>query len=154
MNLDIAIELCKSFEGFSSKPYLCPAGVATIGYGTTTIMCSKGLHYGQNMPITLSMLPITKEEAEVFLLQELTKAAVGVLWLCPSLANDNKKFNAIVDFSYNLGLGRLQTSTLRKKINEQKWDEACTELLKWNRGGGRVLAGLVKRRKAEVALMQ
>ena len=146
MNLAIAVELCKAYEGFSSNPYLCPAGVPTIGYGTT--------HYGHKTPVTLSMSPITKEEAEVFLLQELTKTAVGVLWLCPSLANDNKKFNAIVDFSYNLGLGRLQTSTLRKKINEQKWDEACTELLKWNRGGGRVLTGLVKRRKAEAALMQ
>ena len=146
MNLDIAVELCKAYEGFSSKPYLCPAGVATIGYGST--------HYGYNMPVTLHDVHITREEAKKLLLNEINKVALGVLRLCPVLASYNNKLNAVVDFSYNLGLGRLQTSTLRRKINEQKWDEACTELLKWNRGGGRVLTGLVKRRKAEAALMQ
>ena len=146
MNLDIAIELCKSFEGFRSAPYLCPAGIPTIGYGTT--------HYGYKTPVTLSMLPITKEQAEVFLLEELTKVAVGVMWLCPKLAADNKKFNAIVDFAYNLGLGRLQTSTLRRKINQENWEEACLELLKWNRGGGSILPGLLRRRKAEEALFK
>jgi lysozyme len=76
----------------------------------------------------------------------------GVLRYCPTLATDNKKLNAIVDFCYNLGVGRLQTSTLRRKINEQDWDAAKLELMKWNKGGGKVLAGLDKRRKAEVAL--
>ena len=145
MNLDIAIELCKAFEGFSSTPYLCPAGIATIGYGSTRY---------NNSRVLLSTPAITKEEAEVLLLKDLTDKALCVIRLCPALINNNKKFNAIVDFSYNLGLGKLQTSTLRKKINEKNWEESCVELLKWNRGGGRVLKGLTKRREAEVALMK
>lgn len=146
MNLDLAIELCKTFEGFRSAPYLCPAGIPTIGYGNT--------HYGDGKTVTLKDSSISKEVAEEMLLKELTKTAVGVLWLCPVLSTDNKKFNAIVDFAYNLGLGRLQTSTLRRKINQQQWDEACLELLKWNRAGGTILPGLLKRRKAEEALMK
>ena len=69
------------------------------------------------------------------------------------LATDEKKLNAIVDFCYNLGVGRLQTSTLRRKINEQDWEASKTELKRWNRGGGKVLAGLVKRRQAECDLL-
>ena len=145
MNLDIAIALCKKYEGFRSKPYLCPAGIPTIGYGTT--------HYGYKTPVTLSMLPITQEEAEVFLIQELTNTAAGVLRQCPVLANHNAKFNAIVDFSYNLGLGRLQTSTLKRKINAQDWSGAKEQLMKWTRGGGKVLPGLLIRRTEESTLM-
>ena len=145
MNLDIAVELCKLYEGFSSKPYLCPAGVATIGYGNT--------YYGHKQPVTMKDVSITKEEAEKLLLEEINKVALGVLRLCPILISHNNKLNAIVDFSYNLGLGRLQTSTLRRKINQESWEEAAKELLKWNRGGGRILPGLVKRRQSEAALM-
>jgi lysozyme len=63
------------------------------------------------------------------------------------------KFNAIVDFAYNLGVGRLQTSTLRRKINAQDWVGAKEQLRLWVRGGGRVLPGLVKRREAEIRVM-
>ena len=145
MNLDIAIALCKKYEGFRSKPYLCPAGVPTMGYGTT--------HYGYGTPVTLSMLPITEEKATELLQVELAKTAAGVLRQCPILATDNAKFNAIVDFSYNLGLGKLQTSTLRRKINAQDWPGAQEQLLKWTRGGGKVLPGLLLRRKEESALL-
>lgn len=60
---------------------------------------------------------------------------------------------AITDFTFNLGAGRLQTSTLRRRINERNWEEAGDELLRWTRGGGRVLPGLVRRREAERALL-
>jgi lysozyme len=66
---------------------------------------------------------------------------------------DEKKCNAIVDFAYNLGTGRLQTSTLKRKINEKDWDAAKEQLMLWNKGGGRVLPGLDKRRKAECQLL-
>jgi lysozyme len=66
--------------------------------------------------------------------------------------SDWGKFNAIVDFAYNLGVGRLQTSTLRRKLNAQDWEGAKEQLRLWVRGGGRVLPGLVKRRDAECAL--
>jgi lysozyme len=145
MDLSIAAELCKRFEGFRSKPYLCPANVATIGYGST--------YYSNGVKVTLNDVPTTQEEAHVLLMHELEHTYLpGVLRYCPTLATDNKKLNAIVDFCYNLGVGRLQTSTLRRKINEQDWDAAKLELMKWNKGGGKVLAGLDKRRKAEVAL--
>jgi lysozyme len=144
-DLSIAAELCKRFEGFRSKPYLCPANVATIGYGST--------YYSNGVKVTLNDVPTTQEEAHVLLMHELEHTYLpGVLRYCPTLATDNKKLNAIVDFCYNLGVGRLQTSTLRRKINEQDWDAAKVELMKWNKGGGKVLAGLDKRRKAEIAL--
>lgn len=153
MNLDIAADLCKRFEGFCSKPYLCPAGVPTIGYGST--------HYGDGKRVTLADAPISEPAAYALLLSELFNTyAPGVLRLCPGLlplailaGGDWRKLNAIVDFAYNLGVGRLQTSTLRKKINAQDWAAAKSELMKWTRGGGRVLPGLVTRRKAEAALL-
>lgn len=152
MNLDIAAELCKRFEGFRSKPYLCPAGVPTIGYGST--------HYTGGQKVTLKDAPIGEPAARAMLLHELLNTyAPAVIRLCPGLlvfaaANDDwRRLNAVVDFAYNLGAGRLQTSTLRKRINAGDWEGAQEELMKWVRGGGRVLPGLVARRKAECALL-
>jgi len=146
MNLTIAAELCKHFEGFRSKPYLCPAGVATIGYGST--------YYADGKKVTLQDTPINEPEAYKLLLNELHHTYLtGVLRYCPVLIADENKLNAIVDFCYNLGVGRLQTSTLRRKINEQNWEAAKVELMRWNKGNGKILAGLVKRRKAECDLI-
>lgn len=152
MNLDIAAELCRRFEGFRSKPYLCPAGVQTIGYGST--------HYGDGRRVTLQDPPISEPVAWALLLSELFNTyAPGVLRQCPGLLplalleSDWRKLNAIVDFAYNLGVGRLQTSTLRRRINAGDWEGARAELGKWVRGGGRVLPGLVARRAAEAALL-
>ena len=146
MKLDIAAALCKQFEGFRSKPYLCPAGVATIGYGST--------YYADGRKVVLTDAPMSEPDATVLLLQELHHTYLpGVLRHCPVLLTDEKKCNAIVDFAYNLGTGRLQTSTLKRKINAGNWEEAKTQLLLWTKGGGRVLPGLVKRRTAECRLL-
>ena len=146
MNLDIAASLCKQFEGFRGKPYLCPAGIPTIGYGST--------YYSDGKKVTLNDLPISEPEAAQLLLHELQYTYLpGVLRNCPILLTDERKCNAIVDFAYNLGTGRLQTSTLKRKINEQDWDAAKEQLMLWNKGGGRVLPGLDKRRKAECQLL-
>jgi lysozyme len=146
MNLDIAAALCKQFEGFRSKPYLCPAGIATIGYGST--------YYGNGTKVSLSDAPISEPEASNLLLNELRHTYLpGVLRNCPILATDDKKCNAIVDFCYNLGVGRLQTSTLKRKINAQDWEGAKEQLMLWTKGGGRVLPGLLKRRTAECLLL-
>jgi len=146
MNLDIAAALCKQFEGFRSKPYLCPAGIPTIGYGST--------YYASGAKVALSDEPISKTIAEALLLHELQFTYLpGVLRNCPILLTDERKCNAVVDFCYNLGIGRLQTSTLKRKINEQNWEAAKDQLLLWNKAGGRVLPGLDKRRKAEAALL-
>ena len=146
MNLDIAAGLCQVFEGFRSKPYLCPAGVATIGYGST--------YYADKRKVTLQDAPISEPEAKALLMTELAHTYLpGVLRNCPMLATDVRKCNAIVDFVYNLGIGRLQTSTLKRKINAQDWEGAKEQLMLWTKGGGKVLTGLVKRRQAEAALL-
>ncbi len=146
MNLDIAAGLCKRFEGFRSKPYLCPAGVPTIGYGST--------YYADGRKVQLTDAPIDEPTASALLLSELQHTYLpGVLRNCPGLATDERKLNAIVDFCYNLGVGRLQTSTLRRKINASDWPGAKEQLMLWTRGGGKVLPGLVSRRQAECKLM-
>lgn len=152
MKLDIAAELCRRFEGFRAKPYICPAGVPTIGYGST--------YYADGRKVTMQDAPISEPAARELLMRELFHTyAPGVLRQCPGLLplallqDDWRKLNAIVDFAYNLGVGRLQTSTLRRKINAQDWHGAKEQLMLWVRGGGRVLPGLVARRKAEVALI-
>ena len=146
MKLDIAAALCKQFEGFRGKPYLCPAGVATIGYGST--------YYADGRKVALTDPPMSEPDASTLLLQELHHTYLpGVLRQCPILLTDERKCNAIVDFAYNLGAGRLQTSTLKRKINDQDWDAAQEQLMLWTKGGGRVLPGLVKRRAAESALL-
>jgi GH24 family phage-related lysozyme (muramidase) len=93
------------------------------------------------------------QDAEDLLLHELHHTYLpGVLRNCPILLTDERKCNAVVDFVYNLGIGRLQTSTLKRKINAQDWDGAKEQLMLWTKGGGRVLPGLVKRRTAECRL--
>jgi len=145
--LQIAAELCKQFEGFRAKPYLCPAGIPTIGYGST--------YYADGRKVTLQDEPIEEPQAEALLMHELeTTYLPGVLRNCPGLAVDERKLNAIVDFAYNLGVGRLQTSTLKRKINAQDWEGAQEQLMLWVRGGGKVLPGLVRRRAAESALLR
>ena len=146
MNLEIAASLCKQYEGFRSKPYLCPAGVATIGYGST--------YYSDGRKVTLQDSPMDEPTASALLMYELQHTYLpGTLRNCPILATDERKLNAVVDFCYNLGIGRLQTSTLKRKINAQDWEGAKEELKKWNKGGGKVLAGLDKRRKSECNFM-
>ena len=142
-----AIELAKRFEGFERKvkrgsaitaiPYICPAGFWTIGYGH---LCD------QKHP------PIIEAEAEVYLAHDLQTALAATLRYCPVLATESDgRLAAIVDFTFNLGAGRLQTSTLRRRINQWDWIAASQELRRWVYGGGRVLPGLVTRREAEVA---
>jgi lysozyme len=146
MKLDIAAALCKQFEGYRAKPYLCPAGVPTIGYGST--------YYADGRKVALTDPSMSESDAAALLLQELHHTYLpGVLRQCPVLLTDERKCNAIVDFAYNLGTGRLQTSTLKRKINAQDWDGAKEQLMLWTKGGGRVLPGLIKRRVAEVALL-
>lgn len=146
MNLELAAALCRQFEGFRAKPYLCPAGIPTIGYGST--------YYADGRKVTLQDSPISEPDARALLMYELRHTFLpGVLRQCPVLATHERRLNAVVDFAYNLGVGRLQTSTLKRKINAQDWEGAKEQLMLWTRGGGKVLSGLVKRRQAECLLM-
>jgi lysozyme len=140
-----AIYLAKSFEGFRSFPYLCSAGIPTIGYGS--------IRYEDGTRVTLKDDSISLEKAEALLLKELSRNVSSVLRLCPILLMDEDKLGAITDFVYNLGAGRLRSSTLRRRINQQDWPETRKELMKWVRGGGKVLPGLVRRRAAEASFI-
>ncbi len=140
-----AIDLAKQFEGFHrvpkgdpgrAHPYICPAGYWTIGYGH---LCDP------------EHPPITEAEAEVYLAHDLQTALLATIRYCPVLATESEgRLAAIVDFTFNLGAGRLQTSTLRRRINQRDWYAAATELRRWVYGGGKVLPGLVTRREVEV----
>lgn len=146
MSLEPAAALCRHFEGFRARPYLCPAGVLTIGYGST--------YYADGRRVSLDDALMDEEAARALLMHELGHTyAAGVARLCPALAAFRGPFNAAVDFAYNLGVGRLQTSTLRRRLNAQDWAGAREQLRLWTRGGGRVLPGLVRRREAECALL-
>jgi len=144
-----AIELAKRFEGFHrvpkadpgrAHPYICPAGYWTIGYGHL----SDPKH-----------LPITEAEAEVYLALDLQTALTATLRYCPVLAAEPEgRLSAIVDFTFNLGAGRLQTSTLRRRINQRDWEGAARELLRWVYAGGKILNGLAVRREVESELVK
>lgn len=128
------------------KPYLCPANVPTIGVGST--------FYENGIRVTLADAPITKARAMELLEHELTACLPKVERLCPGIkAWGSKSTGAILDFAFNCGTGNLQASTLRKRINSDDVEGARSELMKWIRGGGRVLPGLIKRRAAEAALL-
>jgi len=138
--LEVAASLCHRFEGLRLKPYLCPAGIPTIGYGST--------YYEDGTKVTLKDPAITKDRAETLLTFCLTTVYLpGVLTICPRLKG--QVLGAIVDFAFNLGVTRLKTSTLAKRLNAEDWDGARKELGKWVNGGGRALPGLVIRRQAE-----
>lgn len=142
----IAERLCKTFEGLRLAPYLCPAGVPTIGIGST--------RYEDGRLVTLLDPPITKERAEHLLFVTLRRDYLpGVLRASPALATNPRALGAMLDFAYNLGVPRYRSSTLCRCINAQDWAGAKRELARWVRGGGKVLPGLVARRKAEAALL-
>ena len=136
----VAIALCKKWEGLYLKAYLCPAGIPTVGYGAT------------GKDVKLGMV-VTKEWAEERLLKELSKAQTEALKLSPILLSHPLQLAAIVSFIYNLGATRYAASTLRKRVNAGIWHEAAMEIQRWNRGGGRVLRGLVARRAEEAKLL-
>jgi lysozyme len=141
----VAAVLARRFEGCYLRPYLCPAGVATIGYGAT--------YYLDGTRVTLNDPPISRVTAEVMLLDMVRRVYLpAVLKLCPGV-DTPERLAALIDFAFNLGAGNLKASTLRKRVNSGRWDDVLAEFRKWNRGGGRVLRGLVLRREAEVALI-
>jgi len=143
--LSIVIGLCLRFEGVYLRPYLCPAGVPTIGVGST--------RYIDGTPVRLTDPPITREHALHLLRETLVRTYLPqTLQLCPT-ADTPGRVAALVDFAYNCGVGNLRASTLRRHVNAGRWADVPAELAKWVRGGGRVLPGLVKRRAAEAALV-
>lgn len=141
---DSCIDLVKSFEGFFPKPYLCPANVPTIGYGT--------IMYPNGRKVTLQDPAISESKAIEYMRYELNKKAKEVDAMTTDSVNQNQ-FDALVSFAYNCGSNALKNSTLLKRVNSNPNDKSITDaFLMWVKADGKTLSGLVRRRKAEAAL--
>ena len=155
--------LMHQYEGCRNRPYLCPAHIWTIGYGHVLyqeqIRLPMVAKEGQSTMIRKEF-PLKQEDNRVWSKEEIEKLFAddvssferGVLRLAPALSGHQGAFDACVSFAFNAGLGNFQRSTIRMKINRGEWKAAAEAFMQWTKGGGRELPGLVKRRKAEVAL--
>jgi len=141
-----ALKIIKKWEGCRLEAYLCPAGVPTIGYGSTRLI---------DGPVRMGD-KITQKMADEMLQNEVEHLfAPGVFELLPMTKKwRGEQQAAIISFAYNVGLGALEESTLRKRLvaGESANKVVIEELPRWNKGGGKVLEGLVNRRKDEIAL--
>ena len=138
------LALIREFEGFRSKPYLCPAGVPPIGYGSTS--------YEDGTPVTLKDEPIDQARANAIMRTTLAREYEPAVQRYVKVPLTQGQYDALVDFAYNAGAKNLLQSTLLKKLNAKNYAGASKEFEKWVYGGGKVLPGLVRRRKAEQAL--
>jgi lysozyme len=133
-------DLVKEFEGFSAKAYKCPAGIWTIGYGTTAA-AGVGITPKEGMTITRS-------DAEAYLHAALEKFASQIEDAITAPINENE-FGAFVSLAYNIGPGAFRKSSALRLFNEGDKTKAANALLLWNKAGGKVLKGLTRRREAE-----
>ena len=135
------VDLIKYFEGFRSNPYLCPAGVPTIGYGST--------RYANGTPVSLSDGSISEADAEVLLLTTLNDDYAPTVTHYINQYVNQDQFDALCDFCYNCGAQNLKSSTLLTKVNAGDFNGAALEFGKWTHANGVVMLGLVNRREAE-----
>ncbi len=148
------LEMIKHHEGVRVKPYRCPALLWTVGVGHVIDQSHIKVPFNdrKNLPIpdgwdrVLSMA-----EVDDILAKDLATFERGVLRLCPTGLTQGR-FDALVSFSFNVGLGNLQRSTIRMKHNRGEFKEAAEAFMAWTKAGGKELPGLVKRRKDEVSL--
>lgn len=144
MDMEISnngLDLIKRFEGLSLKPYLCPSGIPTIGWGNT--------YYPNGKKVALNDNPITEDEANDLLEFIANKDFGANVNKVVKVSLTQNQFDALVSFSYNVGNHNFNTSTLLRFLNQGNYKEASNQLLKWNRAKGVVLNGLTTRRKAE-----
>lgn len=132
------VELIQEFEGYSDVAYKDVVGIWTIGWGSLFI---------EGKRVTMGM-KVTKEQAEKQLLLDISRFEDIVRRFVKVELTQNQ-FDALVSFTYNLGEGNLSRSTLLKKLNLRDYKGAADEFLKWNRAGGKVVNGLVRRRSRE-----
>lgn len=152
---DVAVEMIKHHEGVKLRPYRCPALLWTIGVGHVLYPQQAKLKVEERKSYPLNPehdKQWTEGGVDAIFRSDLTRFETGVLRLCPSSADSQAQFDALVSFSFNVGLGNLQSSTLRMKYNRGEVEGAADEFSKWVRGGGKILPGLVKRRADERAL--
>lgn len=150
-----AIQMIKHHEGVRTKPYRCPALLWTVGVGHVIDPTHTRIKYEERRNIQIPPgwdRVLSVGEVDALLAEDLGRFERGVLRLCPAAAGRQGVFDSLVSFSFNVGLGNLQRSSLRMKTNRGEFEEAADEFLKWTKAGGRVLPGLVKRRMDERSL--
>ena len=131
------LALIKKFEGCELKAYQCSAGVWTIGYGHT-----KDVVEG---------MEITQEQAEQMLVDELHEYE-SYIYKYVTVALSQNQFDALVSWVYNLGPANLSASTMLKVLNSGEYEDVPAQMKRWNKAGGKVLEGLIRRREAEACL--
>jgi lysozyme len=147
--------MIKHHEGVRMRPYRCPALLWTVGVGHVIDPNHAKVPFAErrDLPIPDGWdRSLTMDEVDAILAQDLARFERGVARLCPSAVNHQGRFDALVSFAFNVGLGNLQRSSLRMKTNRGEFEEADDEFMKWTKAGGRVLPGLLKRRTDERAL--
>lgn len=143
-SIELALNIIKEFEGYSAKPYLCPAGVPTIGYGSTLYLNGKR--------VSTSDPAITKEEATEMLIQTVKDVEIQLKNVLAVQLNEHQ-FAALLSFTYNVGIGNLSKSTLLGLVNmDSLHPQIPIQFKRWNMAGGKVLRGLIRRRDSEVEL--
>jgi len=136
------VNLIKEFEGFRSKAYKCPAGVLTIGYGHTS---------AAGTPAVKAGMTISAADGEAILKRDLTKYEAAVSDAITIELTPNQ-FSACVSLCYNIGPGNFAKSSVARFCNKKQFKQAADAFALWNKAGGKVLPGLVRRRAAEAAL--
>ncbi len=153
-------DLMHRYEGFRSRPYLCPAHIWTCGYGAVLYqeqirlpMIRKDNYTG----VIRKEYPLRPEDNRVWSKKEIEERFLvdvgtferGVLRLVPGVSGSQARFDALVSLAYNIGLGNLQRSQVRIRANRDDWEGAADAFMQWTKAGGRELPGLVKRRTDE-----
>lgn len=137
------LALIQKYEGFRAKAYLCPANVFTIGWGTTKI---------DGLPVKAGMV-CTEAQALEYLKKDVEKFEKEVLDLV-KVRISQEMFDSLLSFVYNLGSSNLKSSTLLKLLNSKEYAKVPAQFLRWSKAGGKVLEGLLRRRRSEAELFR
>ena len=150
-----AIKTIKCHEGVKTRPYQCPALIWSVGVGHVIDPSHAAVKYEErrSLPIPAGWdRTLTMDEVDAILAQDLARFERGVARLCPASVNHQGQFDALVSFSFNVGLGALQRSSIRMRYNRGDVEGAADAFLMWTKAAGKVLTGLVKRRNDERAM--
>ena len=150
------LTMVKHHEGVRLRPYRCPAALWTIGVGHVLYPDQALLPMDKRLEYPLKAqdaYPHTMDEVDALLAKDISYFERGVARLCPASVNHQSQFDALVSFAFNVGLGTLQRSSVRSAYNRGNLEATAESLMKYVRGGGKILPGLLKRRGDEAALL-
>ena len=150
-----AIRMICHHEGIKLRPYQCPALIWSVGVGHVIDPTHATVKFDErrNLPLPAGWdRPLTMGEVDALLAEDLGRFERGVARLCPGSVNNQGQFDALVSFAFNVGLGNLQRSSIRMRYNRGDIEEAAEAFLMWTKAAGKVLPGLVKRRRDEMAM--